>query len=100
VLALAEGQINPFSIAVAGDNVYWTNYSDAGQVMRVSLEGGAPVTLADGQNYPCALSVSDGGVGWTNANNGAGQHCDSNTRASGGGGTTYWIDEANQAVMQ
>lgn len=82
VTTLAAHQPGPVSIAVDATNVYWTTLTggacadDAeicypgGNVMKVSIAGGDPVTLASDQAHPSAVAVDATSVYWTNeANN-------------------------------
>jgi hypothetical protein len=88
---LATGQSRPVALTVRAGNVYWINLGagragkpapDAGSVMRVSRDGGAPVVLASKQDMPTAVAVDDSSAYWTTT--------DSVRRvnSSGGGVTT------------
>jgi hypothetical protein len=46
VTTLATGQNSPSGITFDGTSVYWTNVGGGGSVMKVGIDGGAPVTLA------------------------------------------------------
>ena len=55
----------PFQIAVDRSSAYWTN-SYGGSLVKVPLNGGAPVTLAAGQNYALGIALSTSEVFWVN----------------------------------
>jgi hypothetical protein len=60
----------PLWLATDGANVYWTTYDttgSSGAVMRVSTEGGQPVTLASGLASPKVIAVNDTSVYWSGA---------------------------------
>jgi hypothetical protein len=59
---------SPGFIAVDRANVYWTNAlcDGGGSVMKVPIDGGAPVVLASGQDCPLGIAVDDTSVYWTN----------------------------------
>jgi hypothetical protein len=75
VTTLASGQASPWSVAVAGGYVYWTNNASngPGSVMKVPVGGAAPPTaIATGQSQPWGIAVDDPYVYWTNSGAGAG----------------------------
>ena len=61
-VALSSGQIQPVSIAVAGNNVYWTvagPYTAAeGVVKSVPIGGGSATVVKAGQAYPRDIAVT------------------------------------------
>jgi hypothetical protein len=61
----ASGQGHPTAIAVDEDTIYWTNY-DGGEVMKVSIAGGAPMALALQQSSPRGIAVDATNVYWVN----------------------------------
>ncbi len=65
---VASGQTHPSRIAVDETNVYWTDASSSGAVMKMPLAGGDPVVLASGQNTPLGIIVLFEELYWTNSN--------------------------------
>ncbi len=51
------------TIAVDSANAYWTN-SMANTVMKVALDGGAPITIASGQSWVHGLTIDAANVYW------------------------------------
>ncbi len=87
VLTLAAGQGGPFAIAVDESCVYWinNNASQFGEVMKVALGGGTPVTLATSQGNVQDLAVGPSGAYWTDFDEGV-------MRVDLGGGAPSVID--------
>jgi hypothetical protein len=67
-LAVEEGSAPTF-LAVDANNVYWT--ASVGFVLKVSVRGGAVVTLASGQSDPVGIAVDSANVYWANDGTGA-----------------------------
>jgi hypothetical protein len=63
---VANGQNQPYGIAVDATNIYWVTYGD-GTVMRSPLAGGPPVQVASQQFSPEAIALDDVCVYWTTA---------------------------------
>jgi hypothetical protein len=61
---VADGQSDPFGIAVDASNVYWTNYDLDGRVMKVPIAGGNPMLLASRLVYPARVDARAGTVYW------------------------------------
>ena len=66
---LTSGQGNPLGIAVNGGDVFFVN-GDAGTVMRISTNGGAPVVVAEGQMYVTSITADARAIYWTTQNKG------------------------------
>jgi hypothetical protein len=77
-VTLASGQSGPEAIAVDSTSVYWVNQGTAGSlyndgnVMKVSLAGGAVTTLASVQDGPWGIAIDPMNVYWTNTAAGTG----------------------------
>jgi hypothetical protein len=69
VVALAESQFLPSSIAVNGTDVYWTNLGSGayGSVVRVATSGGSAVTLAAGRDGPRTIALDSTYLFWHEA---------------------------------
>jgi len=67
---LAVGQDNPWSIAVDGENAYWTNAVTNGSVMKCAINGCTlqPTTIAENQADPWSIVIDSGDayVYWMN----------------------------------
>jgi hypothetical protein len=67
----ASSPNEPKGIAIDPTSVYWTDSGSGadgdldGAVLKVALEGGAPVTIASGQALPVAIAVDATSVYWT-----------------------------------
>jgi hypothetical protein len=73
VTTLASNQAPPPNdIAVDESNVYWTNSvgAGAGEVVKVPIGGGTPLTLATGQDTPYGVAVDAASVYWANYGDG------------------------------
>jgi hypothetical protein len=76
IVTMVSGIAALAGIAVDDANLYWLDdgppdsnrYADNtnGAVMRMPLDGGAPLTLASGQNWPQSIVVDSANVYWTN----------------------------------
>jgi hypothetical protein len=65
-LAVGLAGENPHSIVLDETSVYWTDLtSTTGAILKMPLEGGAPVVLAASQNNPHGLAVDGTNVYWT-----------------------------------
>jgi hypothetical protein len=64
---VAMGQSRPWGIAVDDAFVYWTNEGD-NTVMRMPMNGGAPVAIAKNQFEPRHILVDAQNVIWSNSN--------------------------------
>jgi hypothetical protein len=68
---LASEQSDPWSIAIDGTAVYWTNLGEAvspnlASVVKVATTGGTPVTLVSGlTEVPSSIAVDSTSVYWT-----------------------------------
>ena len=67
---LASGPERPTGVALDGRYVYWVavvekHNPDKGQLLRVSLDGGAPEVLASGLVWPWGIAVDRDHVYWT-----------------------------------
>ncbi len=60
---LVDGQDAPYDIAVDDTHVYWTNFTDAGAVMRVAKEGG-DAEIIESSARPRTVAVDDTHVYW------------------------------------
>jgi hypothetical protein len=60
-------QWTPSGLAIAGTNLYWTNYFTSNTVMTVPISGGNPATLVSGQAGPEGIAVDATNVYWTNS---------------------------------
>lgn len=65
-VVLASGQGGPRGIALSATHVYWVN-TEAGEVVRVPKEGGAPQALIGAQLTPLDVAVDGGRVYWFNS---------------------------------
>jgi hypothetical protein len=63
-MTLASALNYPSDIAVAGENVYWTDLEN-GTVMKVPRLGGVTTMLASGQNGPMGITTDATNVYWT-----------------------------------
>jgi len=68
--ALISGPKGPHGIAVAGDAVYFTAYSE-GTVRKIPTTGGPADTLASGQGLPSMIALSSTTLFWTTWDDGA-----------------------------
>jgi hypothetical protein len=70
---LAQGEVNPVSVAVDGTNVYWTIVGPydggppQGALKRAPLDGGQAVTLVSGLSFPSSVVVDNTYVAWVNS---------------------------------
>lgn len=64
-VVLADHQLSPLAIAVAGGRVYWS--TDDGKIQSVPVGGGPTVTHATGQAVPRSLIVDGGDLYWVNS---------------------------------
>ena len=68
VVTLASGQNDPQVIALDSTSVYWANWGDYnsanGSVMKVSVDGGTPVTLVPNLKAPGGIAVDNTSVYW------------------------------------
>src|SRR6185369_10792454 len=62
-VSLASGQGLPTSLALEGEALYFTNFTE-GTVKRVPVEGGTPTVLVSGQSYPQFVALAGGNVYW------------------------------------
>jgi hypothetical protein len=122
---LTSMTITPHSLAVDGDSVYWTqpglSNDDVATVMKVSIDGGTPVTLASvPDSDPYGIAVDRENVYWANGADSMGRRVmkvsidggEPITLASGSGSTfgfgidathAYWtafVGTASSAVMK
>jgi hypothetical protein len=67
-LAPGLGNSNTYGIAVYGPNLYWTEFSNTDEVLKVSLSGGEPTVLAKGQ-VPFGVAVDEKNVYWIDGGN-------------------------------
>ena len=71
LVTLASGQDYPYAITVDSENVYWSTFgtygSNDGTVMKVSVDGGAPVQLASHQGAPGSIGVDATSIYWSTA---------------------------------
>lgn len=79
-ITLADGQMRPSGIAVAGESVYWLNSGSdepaEGTVKKAPISGGLPVVLASAQASPSGLVADPSDVAqpfiyWLNEGSGA-----------------------------
>ena len=120
-----SGTFTPHGLAVDEHDVYWVqpgvNADDPAAVMKVSIDGGTPVTLATIANSdPYGIALDDDTVYWANGSDSMGRRVmkvsknggDPITLATGAGSTfgfgidatsAYWttfVDTATSAVMK
>jgi hypothetical protein len=65
LVILATGQDCPMGLAVDSTSVYWVNYDTGGEVVKVPIVGGSPVTLATGPSNPVSVVVNATTAYWT-----------------------------------
>jgi sugar lactone lactonase YvrE len=64
VTQLADGQQGPWTLALSGNTLYFTNYFGK-EVMSLSTSGGKATPIAVDQPYPTGLTIHSGAVYWT-----------------------------------
>jgi len=70
VTTIASAQAVPVAIALAGTNLYWSQYglSAPGLIMTTPTAGGAVTPIAAGLDDPAAIAIAGKTIYWTNAN--------------------------------
>jgi sugar lactone lactonase YvrE len=73
---LAQGQVDPWSIAAAGRSVYWAvrgpqGAPGRGAVLRIEHDGGLISPVAVHQTNPCGLTLDSSHVYWASHGSGA-----------------------------
>jgi hypothetical protein len=68
---LASNQTRPWGIAADDRGVYWTTYTQAGQVMKLAHGTSAPIVLASDQPSPGHVRVDADFAYWTNTGDGS-----------------------------
>jgi hypothetical protein len=96
---LAQGQAIPRAIALElgtdgnATHVYWANFAEDGEVVRLDLSGGKPEVLAKGLKRPNGIAIDATDVYWTNRGDGTVMKLAKNAQA-GAQPTTIATDQS------